>query len=62
MDMQILPTEQRLLVHLEAKITAEGHPIILSANITRGMGRKISVSAKLKNLFRETASFSGIQL
>ncbi|XP_035276169.1 uncharacterized protein LOC118228818 isoform X3 [Anguilla anguilla] len=58
MDMQILPTEQRLLSHLEAKITAEGHPIILSANITRGMGRKISVSAKLKNLFRETASFS----
>lgn len=62
MDVQILPTEQRVLSHLEAKMMSDGHPIILSANITRGMGRKISVSVKLRNLFRETASFSGIQL
>ncbi|KAJ8274701.1 hypothetical protein COCON_G00093260 [Conger conger] len=41
MDMQILPTEQRLLSHLEAKITTDGHPIVLSFNVTRGMGRKI---------------------
>ncbi|KAJ8356852.1 hypothetical protein SKAU_G00196460 [Synaphobranchus kaupii] len=58
MDMQNLPPEQRLLSHLEAKVTTDGHPIILSANITRGMGSKISVSVKLRNLFRETASFS----
>ncbi|KAG9330058.1 hypothetical protein JZ751_027363, partial [Albula glossodonta] len=57
-DMQTLPSEDRLLSHLEAKLTTNSRPIILSANFTRAMGRKISVSAVLRNLFKETASFS----
>ncbi len=39
----------------------DGHPTILSANVTRGLGGKTSLSAALKNVFRETASLSGIQ-
>lgn len=60
-DVRALPTELRILSHLEAKVTADGHPIILSANLTRGLGRKISLAAMLKNVFRETASLSGIK-
>ncbi|KAG7456895.1 hypothetical protein MATL_G00240760 [Megalops atlanticus] len=58
MNLQTLPTEQRLVSHVVAKVTTDGRPIILSANVTRGLGRKIRVSAKLKNLFRDTATFS----
>ncbi|XP_035489892.2 uncharacterized protein LOC118310747 isoform X2 [Scophthalmus maximus] len=57
-DTQTLLSEQRTRYHLEAKMAAEGHPMILSANITRGLGRKSSLSATLKNVFRETASLS----
>lgn len=42
-------------------MAADGHPMILSANVTRGLGRKTSFSATVKNVFRETASLSGIQ-
>uniref|UniRef100_A0A3B3R7Z2 Vitellogenin domain-containing protein n=1 Tax=Paramormyrops kingsleyae TaxID=1676925 RepID=A0A3B3R7Z2_9TELE len=59
-EVQALPTELRLLSHLEAKVTADMHPIILSANLTRGLGRKISLAAMLKNVFRETASLSAL--
>lgn len=59
-DTQTLLSEQRTRYHLEAKMAAEGHPMILSANITRGLGRKSSLSATLKNVFRETASLSGM--
>lgn len=42
-------------------MAAGGNPMILSANVTRGLGRKTSFSATVKNVFRETASLSGIQ-
>lgn len=61
-DSQTLLSEQRLRYHLEAKVGAESLPMILSANVTRGLGRKTSLSATLKNVFREAASFSGYRL
>ncbi|XP_060899653.1 uncharacterized protein LOC132978452 [Labrus mixtus] len=57
-DTQTLVSEQRTHYHLEAKMAADGHPMILSANVTRGQGRKTSFSANVKNVFRETASLS----
>ncbi|XP_039672137.1 uncharacterized protein LOC120568593 [Perca fluviatilis] len=57
-DIQTLLSEQRTRYHLEAKMAANGHPMILSANVTRGLGRKTSFSATVKNVFRETASLS----
>ncbi|KAM8851209.1 uncharacterized protein AB9W97_022010 isoform 3-T3 [Spinachia spinachia] len=55
---QTLLSEQRTHFHLEAKVAADGHPMILSANVTRGLGRKTRFSATVKNVFRETASMS----
>ncbi|XP_044075986.1 uncharacterized protein LOC122887130 [Siniperca chuatsi] len=57
-DTQTLLSEQRTRYHLEAKMAADGHPMILSANVTRGLGRKTRFSATVKNVFRETASLS----
>ncbi|XP_032387729.1 apolipophorins [Etheostoma spectabile] len=57
-ETQTLLSEQRTRYHLEAKMAANGHPMILSANVTRGLGRKTSFSATVKNVFRETASVS----
>ncbi|XP_037642433.1 uncharacterized protein LOC119498040 [Sebastes umbrosus] len=57
-DTQTLLSEQRTRYHLEAKMAANGHPMILSANVTRGLGRKTRFSATVKNVFRETASLS----
>ncbi|MEQ2190447.1 hypothetical protein XENOCAPTIV_018800 [Xenoophorus captivus] len=58
-DSTSFQSEQRTRYHLEAKTAADEHPMILSANVTRGLGRKSSFSATLKNIFRETASLSG---
>nr|XP_020442398.1 uncharacterized protein LOC109951951 [Monopterus albus] len=57
-DTEILLLEQRTRYHLEAKMATDGHPMILSANVTRGPGKKTSFSASVKNVFRETASLS----
>ncbi|XP_029309262.1 uncharacterized protein LOC115022426 [Cottoperca gobio] len=57
-DTQAMLPEQRTRYHLEAKMATDGHPMILSANVTRGLGRKTSFSATVKNVFRETASLS----
>ncbi|XP_051279537.1 uncharacterized protein LOC127375918 isoform X2 [Dicentrarchus labrax] len=57
-DTQTLVSEQRMRYHLEAKMAANGHPMILSANVTRGRGGKTIFSATVKNVFRETASLS----
>ncbi|CAG5896969.1 unnamed protein product [Menidia menidia] len=57
-DTHSILSEQKTRCHLEAKMAANEHPMILSANITRGLGRKTSFSATLKNVFRETASLS----
>ncbi|XP_058251674.1 apolipophorins isoform X3 [Hemibagrus wyckioides] len=53
-----LPSEKRTQYQLEAKFAADGHPVILSANVTHGLNRKINVSAKLKNVFIKDAAFS----
>lgn len=58
-DSTSLQYEQRTRYHLEAKMAADQRPVILSVNVTRGLGRKSSFSATLKNVFRETASLSG---
>lgn len=58
-DSQNLPSEQRTRYHVEAKVAPDGNPIILSANITRGLGGKTSFAAMVKNVLRETASLSG---
>lgn len=54
-----LPSEKRTQYQLEAKFAADGHPVLLSVNVTHGLNRKISVSAKLRNVFIKDASFSG---
>ncbi|CAI5641741.1 unnamed protein product [Oreochromis niloticus] len=56
MDTQTFLSEQRTRYHLEAKMAPDRHPMILSANITRGLGGKTSFSATVKNVFREPAS------
>ncbi|KAM7379044.1 hypothetical protein PAMP_004619 [Pampus punctatissimus] len=57
-DTQTFMSEQRTRYHFEAKMAADGHPMILSANVTRGLGSKTSFSATVKNVFKETASLS----
>lgn len=59
-DSQNLLSEQRMRYNVEAKISPAGNPLILSANVTRGLGGKTSFAATVKNVFRETASLSGI--
>ncbi|XP_015259916.1 PREDICTED: uncharacterized protein LOC107104431 [Cyprinodon variegatus] len=58
MDSSSLQSEQRTRYHLEAKTAAYEHPMILSANVSRGPGPRSSFSASMKNVFRETASLS----
>ncbi|KAI5612641.1 hypothetical protein C0J50_4373, partial [Silurus asotus] len=58
-DTLSLPTEKRTQYQLEAKFAADGHPAILSVNVTHGLNRKFSVSAKLRNVFIKDASFLG---
>ncbi|KAK2822136.1 hypothetical protein Q5P01_022201 [Channa striata] len=57
-DSHTLLSEQRKRYHLEAKMATDRHPMILSANVTRGLGKRTSFSATLKNVFRETVSLS----
>lgn len=42
-------------------MAADGSPVILSANVTRGLGGKTSFAATVKNVFKETASTSGMR-
>ena len=58
-DTKTLLSEQRSQYHLEAKWAPGTLPMILSANVTRGLGRKISFSAIGKNVFRETLTVQG---
>ncbi|XP_061695033.1 uncharacterized protein LOC133510744 isoform X2 [Syngnathoides biaculeatus] len=57
-DKQTLISELRTRYHFEAKMPTNRNPIILSANVTCGMGRKMSFSATVKNVFRVPASLS----
>ena len=58
-DSKTLLTERRSRYHLEAKWAPSTPPMILSANVTRGLDRKISFSAIGKNVFRETLTLQG---
>lgn len=58
-DTQTVLSEQRVRYHFEAKMAAHGNPMILSANVSRELGRKTSFSAVVKNVFRESATLSG---
>ncbi|XP_061925266.1 uncharacterized protein LOC133664564 isoform X2 [Entelurus aequoreus] len=57
-DKQTVMSELRTRYHCEAKTAANGNPMILSANVTHGLGRKMSLSAAVRNVFREPASLS----
>ncbi|XP_061654143.1 uncharacterized protein LOC133489262 isoform X2 [Phyllopteryx taeniolatus] len=57
-DKQTLISELRTRYHFEAKMAANRNPIILSANVTRGVGKKMSFSATVKNVFGVPASLS----
>ncbi|KAF3699111.1 putative uncharacterized protein LOC400499 [Channa argus] len=57
-DTHTLPSEQRKHYYLEAKMATDRHPMILSANVTHGLGKRTSFSATLKNVFTETVSLS----
>lgn len=60
-DTQDLQSEQKTRYHVEAKMAPDENPMILSANVTRSLGRKTSFAATVKNVFSEPASLSGIQ-
>lgn len=60
-DTQDLQSEQKTRYHVEAKMAPGENPMILSANITRSLGRKTSFAATVKNVFSEPASLSGIR-
>ncbi|RVE61387.1 hypothetical protein OJAV_G00170560 [Oryzias javanicus] len=57
-DTHTVLSEQRTHYYLEAKLSSDDHPVILSANVTQELGRKTSVSATVKNLLSEVASLS----
>ncbi|XP_019733519.1 apolipophorins isoform X1 [Hippocampus comes] len=57
-DKQTLISELRTRYHFEANMADNRNPVILSANVTRELGRKMSFSATMKNVFRLPASLS----
>ncbi|KAL2097205.1 hypothetical protein ACEWY4_006412 [Coilia grayii] len=58
METLNLPTEKRQQYRLEAKGASHGRPIILSVDMAQGLDRRVSMAAMLKNIFKDTASFS----
>lgn len=59
MDKQIVLSELRTRYHFEANMADNGNPVLLSANVTRQLGRKMSFAATMNNVFRLPASLSG---
>ncbi|XP_041126505.1 uncharacterized protein LOC121326918 isoform X4 [Polyodon spathula] len=55
-DLQTVAGEQRYLSQLEAKVTKQGNPIVLSGNATKLLGKKMKVSVALTNVLKDTAS------
>ncbi|XP_066536340.1 uncharacterized protein [Hoplias malabaricus] len=53
-----LPSEKRTHYQLDARMTEDERPVVLAVNVTQGLSRKISISARLKNVFSKDASFS----
>ncbi|XP_028831417.1 uncharacterized protein LOC114787739 [Denticeps clupeoides] len=58
MDTVTLPTERRQQYRLEAKVTTDGRPIILSVDFIHGLNQRTSMSVVLENVLKDTASFS----
>ncbi|XP_065541888.1 uncharacterized protein LOC136017503 [Lathamus discolor] len=57
-DLQMLGGEQRYVTQLEVKLIKESSPIILSGNITKQLGKKITFSVTLNNLLKDAAFLS----
>lgn len=57
-----LPTEKRQQYRLEAKVASHGRPVVLTVDTAQGFDRRASMAATLKNIFKDTASFSGTLL
>ncbi|XP_033921269.1 uncharacterized protein [Melopsittacus undulatus] len=57
-DLQMLGGEQRYVTQLEVKLIKESSPIILSGNITKQLGKKITFSVSLNNLLKDAAFLS----
>ncbi|KFW08605.1 Putative uncharacterized protein LOC400499, partial [Fulmarus glacialis] len=57
-DLQMLSGEQRYMTQLEVKLIKQSSPIILSGNITKQLGKKITFSVSLNNLLKDAAFLS----
>ncbi|XP_053550240.1 uncharacterized protein LOC128641740 [Bombina bombina] len=57
-ELQTVSGEQRYTAQAEIKPTRFGSPIILSGNITKQLGKKITFAIALNNLLKETAFLS----
>ncbi|NXF96281.1 YP015 protein, partial [Eubucco bourcierii] len=57
-DLQMLSGEQRYMTQLEVKLIKQSSPIVLSGNITKQLGKKITFSVSLNNLLKDTAFLS----
>ncbi|XP_063076045.1 uncharacterized protein LOC134466078 [Engraulis encrasicolus] len=58
METMNLPTEKRQQYRLEAKVASHGRPVVLTVDTAQGFDRRASMAATLKNIFKDTASFS----
>nr|XP_033819216.1 uncharacterized protein LOC117369188 isoform X2 [Geotrypetes seraphini] len=56
--LQTVSGEQRYTTQLEVKLTKQGNPIVLSGNITKRLGKKLSFSLALNNLLKDAAHLS----
>ncbi|NXA81137.1 YP015 protein, partial [Thryothorus ludovicianus] len=59
-DLQMLGGEQRYMAQLEVKLIKHSSPIILSGNITKQFGKKITFSVSLNNLLKDAAFLSAL--
>ncbi|NXT55179.1 YP015 protein, partial [Pluvianellus socialis] len=57
-DLQMISGEQKYMIQLEAKLIKQSSPIVLSGNITKQPGKKITFSVSLNNLFKDAAFLS----
>ncbi|NXP12776.1 YP015 protein, partial [Thinocorus orbignyianus] len=57
-DLQMLNGEQRHRIQLEVKLVKQSSPVVLSGNITKQLGKKITFSVSLNNLLKDAAFLS----
>ncbi|XP_069066261.1 uncharacterized protein [Pleurodeles waltl] len=58
-DLHTVSGDHRYTVQLEVKLSKYGSPIIFSGNITKQLGRKMTIVVALNNLLKDTAFLSG---